>query len=93
MARLGTDGFVWTTVVCHVAIAMFLVLRLFQFRQPFRARPWTRTPWRAVCSTYRSPSSGWGGGCSLGGGTLSRADLRAGRANNLLGAIGRLTYQ
>jgi len=40
MARLGTDGFVWTTVVCHVAIAMFLVLRLFQFRQPFRAKPW-----------------------------------------------------
>jgi MFS family permease len=41
MARLGTDGFVWTTVVSHVAIALFLILRLFQYRAPFRAKPWS----------------------------------------------------
>lgn len=40
MSRFGTDGFVWTTVVCHVAIAVFLIIRLFQYREPFRAKPW-----------------------------------------------------
>jgi MFS family permease len=41
MSRLGTDGFVWTAVVCHMAIAAFLLVRMFQYREPFRAKPWS----------------------------------------------------
>jgi MFS family permease len=40
MHRLGTDGFVWMAVVCHLAIAAFLLVRLFRYRQPLRAKPW-----------------------------------------------------
>jgi MFS family permease len=40
MSLYGTDGFVWTAIVCHLAIAAFLVIRLFQYREPLRAKPW-----------------------------------------------------
>ena len=40
MHRLGTDGFVWMAVLCHLAIAAFLLVRLFRYRQPLRAKPW-----------------------------------------------------
>jgi uncharacterized membrane protein YfcA len=41
MGRIGTDGFVWMAVVCHLAIAMFLMLRMVQYREPLRAKPWS----------------------------------------------------
>ncbi len=41
MARIGTDGFVWMAVVCHLAIAAFLLIRMVQYREPFRAKPWS----------------------------------------------------
>ena len=50
MSRLGTDGFVWTTVVFHVAIALFLIIRMFQYREPLRARP---KPWNEVALAGR----------------------------------------
>jgi MFS family permease len=40
MGAIGTDGFVWMTIVCHAAIAIFLIVRMFQYREPFRAKPW-----------------------------------------------------
>lgn len=41
MHGVGTDGFIWTVVVCHIAIAAFLIVRIFQYREPLRAKPWT----------------------------------------------------
>ena len=40
MARIGTDGYVWMAVVCHLSIALFLMWRIVQYREPFRAKPW-----------------------------------------------------
>ena len=50
MSWLGTDGFVWTTIVFHLAIALFLIIRLFQYREPLRARP---KPWSEVAIAGR----------------------------------------
>jgi MFS family permease len=40
MRLIGTDGYVWMAVVTHLAIAMFLIVRLIQWRAPLRAKPW-----------------------------------------------------
>ena len=37
----GPAGYLWTAVASHAAIALSLITRLFQFRQPFRAKPWS----------------------------------------------------
>jgi len=50
MARIGTDGFVWMAVVCHLAIAGFLILRMFQYREPIRVR---HQPWSEVSPAGR----------------------------------------
>jgi MFS family permease len=40
MEALGNEGFAWTVVGVHLAIAAFLVLRILQWRAPVRAKPW-----------------------------------------------------
>lgn len=40
MGRIGPDGFVWMAIVCHIGIALFLMARMVQYREPFRAKPW-----------------------------------------------------
>ena len=50
MARIGTDGFVWMAVVCHLAIAAFLLIRMVQYAG--RSGPSRGARWR------------WPGGCS-----------------------------
>ena len=40
MSTLGAEGYVWTTVVVHAAIGIFLAVRIVQFRAPIRAKPW-----------------------------------------------------
>ncbi len=40
MALVGADGFVWTTIGVHGTIALFLIVRITQFRAPIRAKPW-----------------------------------------------------
>ena len=50
MKGLGPDGFVWMAVACHVAIAVFLIARLLQYREPLRARA---IPWNEVALAGR----------------------------------------
>jgi MFS family permease len=45
MRAVGTDGFVWMTVVCHIAIAGFLIVRMVQYREPLRTK---RKRWSEV---------------------------------------------
>lgn len=40
MGVVGTDGFVWTTVATHLVIAVFLTVRVLQWRPSVRAKPW-----------------------------------------------------
>lgn len=40
MSAVGNDGFAWTIAGVHVVIAVFLVVRIFQWRAPLRAKPW-----------------------------------------------------
>ncbi len=40
MALVGAEGFVWTTIGVHGVIALFLTVRITQFRAPIRAKPW-----------------------------------------------------
>ena len=41
MGAIGIDGFVWTVIVVHVAIAAFLTYRFFAYRVAFIRRPWS----------------------------------------------------
>lgn len=40
MAAVGNSGFAWTVVGVHLLIGSFLLIRLFQWRSPIRAKPW-----------------------------------------------------
>lgn len=40
MGLVGDDGFVWATIVTHVAIALFLTARIAQQHPSVRAKPW-----------------------------------------------------
>ncbi len=40
MGTIGNSGFAWTIVGVHLAIGVFLVVRIFQWRAPIRAKPW-----------------------------------------------------
>lgn len=39
MRFVGTDGFAWTTMVLHLLIAAFLLVRMFMWRAPLTAKP------------------------------------------------------
>ncbi|MGH9132655.1 MAG: MFS transporter [Ilumatobacteraceae bacterium] len=41
METIGVDGFVWTLIVIHAAIAAFLTHRFFAYRVPLVRRPWS----------------------------------------------------
>lgn len=44
MALVGDDGFAWTTVVTHGAVALFLMVRMVQHPSSVRAKPWNAVP-------------------------------------------------
>jgi MFS family permease len=50
MRGIGVDGYVWMAVASHVAIAVFLIARMFQYREPLRAQP---KPWNEVALAGR----------------------------------------
>lgn len=41
MDALGTDGFVWSIIVLHGAIVLFLVYRIRAWHAPLMEKPWT----------------------------------------------------
>lgn len=44
MGRVGADGFVWVTIVSHLAIAAYLTVRRLQHPASERAKPWNAVP-------------------------------------------------
>ena len=40
MRTVGNSGFAWTVVGVHAVIGSYLVVRIFQWRAPIRAKPW-----------------------------------------------------
>jgi MFS family permease len=40
MGAVGTDGYVWTAVITHLTIAVFLAVRIAQAPADVRAKPW-----------------------------------------------------
>ena len=40
METIGNSGFAWTIVGVHLAIGLFLTIRVLQWRAPIRAKPW-----------------------------------------------------
>jgi MFS family permease len=40
MSAVGNSGYAWTIVGVHVAIGVFLTVRILQWRTPIRAKPW-----------------------------------------------------
>lgn len=40
MSLVGNDGFAWVIVGVHLVIGGFLLVRIYQFRAPIRAKPW-----------------------------------------------------
>lgn len=40
MSGVGNSGFAWTVIGVHVVIAVFLSIRILQWRAPIRAKPW-----------------------------------------------------
>jgi MFS family permease len=40
MRFAGADGYVWMAIVSHAVIALFLLVRMAQYRSPLRAKPW-----------------------------------------------------
>jgi MFS family permease len=40
MGALGSDGYLWALAAIHAVLALFLVLRMLQWRSPLTAKPW-----------------------------------------------------
>jgi hypothetical protein len=73
MSALGTDGYLWSIAAIHAVIALFLVLRILQWRTPLRAKPWNEVA--LAGRVFYLPATAVGMGRRLRANRLARVRL------------------
>jgi MFS family permease len=73
MSALGTDGYLWSIAAIHAVLALFLVLRMLQWRAPLRAKPWNEVA--LAGRVFYLPATAVGMGRRLRANRLARVQL------------------
>lgn len=73
MGAVGTDGYLWALAGVHAVIAVFLVVRMVQWRAPLRAKPWNEVA--LAGRVFYLPATAVGMGRRLRANRLARVQL------------------
>jgi hypothetical protein len=70
MTQLGPRGFIWSIIIFHALIAVFLVYRLLAWRSPLVDRPWSEAS--LMAKTFFVPATAVSMSRRLGRQTMHR---------------------
>lgn len=73
MSTVGNDGFAWVILGVHVVIGAYLLVRIYQWRAPIRAKPWNEVA--LAGRVFYLPATAVGTGRRLRANSLARVRL------------------